>query len=289
MKRILVLTDFSKCANNATRYAIKLAEAYGFSLVFYHSTYQYFLSDMPNDFTNKLIENNKSDLKELLIENVKKIYTSLKIQPKKVKYLVKYGTHLVERIEEVIKMENIDLIIMGTKGASGMDRVLFGSNTVKVIDHASCPVLSISQAKRFKPFKKIMIFSELNDLENELKDIIPFAKKFNCLLDICHLTKNPKTINPDVFTIISQQKELSGYKNITMTTVQRAFDKDLVTQIEMIVSNTRPDMICLHTMKYNWFERLFTFSYTKDLVYHSKSSILTFSKRSVLKHIPVKL
>ena len=47
MKNILVLSDFSKCANNAVRYALKLADTYGNKLVFYHATYQYFLNEMP--------------------------------------------------------------------------------------------------------------------------------------------------------------------------------------------------------------------------------------------------
>ena len=48
-----------------------------------------------------------------------------------------------EKILAFVKQENIDLIIMGSHGRSGLDRMIFGSVANKVVKSASCPVLTI--------------------------------------------------------------------------------------------------------------------------------------------------
>lgn len=281
MKTILCLTDFSKCATNAVRYAIQLSVTYNIRLVFYHSTHQYILDGMPESYIAEIIKDNEDEKKELLRQHITKIYQSLKIPARKTKYIARYSTNLINEIEEVIKEEKIDMIIMGTKGASGLGRIFLGSNTARVIDKVSCPVLSIPGGRKFKAFKKITLFSDLTDLETELRDIFPIVKKFKCHLEIFHLDENIGLYNPGINTLIDDFRKKHRYEYIHLTVVKRIFEKNMVYQIEKIVSNTKPDVICMHTIKYNWLEKLLSYSHTKDLVYHSKMSILTFSKRNL--------
>lgn len=278
MKNILVLSDFSKCANNAIRYALKMADAYGNKLVFYHATYQYFLNEMPEQAILNLKVDAEKEHLALLKTSVQKIQKSLKIEKINARYITHYGASLTDNLEAIIKAEKIDLIIMGTKGTSGIERILFGSNTAKVIDTVSCPVISVPEKKSFKPFKKILLFSNFSDINTELKDILPFAKKFDCLLEICHLDENKPVPTEGIEELIEVIKQKNTFKKIKLTTVKREFTINLVSQIEKISAASKPDLISVHTLKYNWLERLLTYSYSKELLYHSKTAMLTFKK-----------
>jgi hypothetical protein len=146
----------------------------------------------------------------------------------------------------------------------------------------SCPVLSIPINKRFKPYKRISLFSDLTDLNRELLDMLPIVRNFNCSLEIYYLDENNGTADSNTIKLVDDFKKKHRYDKIKLNLVKRIFEKNIVWQIEKTVSKTKPDMICMHTIKYNWLEKLITYSYTKELLFHSKTSILTFSwkKRS---------
>lgn len=67
-----------------------------------------------------------------------------------------------------MKEQKIDLVVMGTKGASGVTEILIGSNTADVIEKCHCPVLAIPAESDFKtptkvvlqPIMPTMIFSQ---------------------------------------------------------------------------------------------------------------------------------
>ena len=78
-----------------------------------------------------------------------------------------------------------DLIVMGTKGASGLKRILIGSNTVNVISKTKVPVLVIPEVARFKNFLKkgknrIVLATDLDSLENE--DALDILKEIALLI-----------------------------------------------------------------------------------------------------------
>jgi hypothetical protein len=79
---------------------------------------------------------------------------------------------LVPAIKKVIAVQQPDLIVMGTKGASGLKRILIGSNTVHVIANTRMPVLVIPEVARFENFfntekNRIVLATDLDELENE--------------------------------------------------------------------------------------------------------------------------
>src|SRR5262249_11326070 len=79
---------------------------------------------------------------------------------------------LVATLEKVIAAQQPDLIVMGTKGASGLKQMLIGSNTVNVIAKTMTPVLVIPEVARFENFFKagknrIVLATDLDELKNE--------------------------------------------------------------------------------------------------------------------------
>src|SRR5438128_1563058 len=136
MKTILVPTDFSKCADHAVKFAIKLGKEHNINLIFFHTSFKYMLSTIPGQLYEIVIQNDQKEKLQILKENVSKNYKSIKMIPnlKKVKFVVKQSEDIIEALKSVIEKNKVDLVIMGTKGASGIDRLMFGSNTIKIID-----------------------------------------------------------------------------------------------------------------------------------------------------------
>lgn len=79
---------------------------------------------------------------------------------------------LVAALQEIIDVQQPDLIVMGTKGASGLKRILIGSNTVNVIAKTKLPVLVIPEVARFENFimkgkTRVVLATDLDALEDE--------------------------------------------------------------------------------------------------------------------------
>lgn len=71
-------------------------------------------------------------------------------------------------ISESILEENPDLVVMGSKGSSGVEEVLIGSNTEKIVRTANCPVVTVKSATDPTKFKKIVFASDFKEDEDEI-------------------------------------------------------------------------------------------------------------------------
>ena len=94
--------------------------------------------------------------------------------------------NLVETLNGLIGLHQPDLIVMGTKGASGLKRILIGSNTVKVLAHVRVPVLIIPEVARFEKFfhggkNRVVLATDLYELNND--DALDILKKIALLIE----------------------------------------------------------------------------------------------------------
>ncbi|MDI9867959.1 universal stress protein [Flectobacillus roseus] len=144
MKKILVPTDFSELSLAALDVAAMFARATSAEIVLYHKDFII----LPNiDFieapistydveTNEAIHNQTQKQLETIIQSPK--YDGISI--------VIYNTDDYEELGEAIsERTDIDLIVMGSEGASGWKEFLEGSNSESVVRHANCPVLVIKE------------------------------------------------------------------------------------------------------------------------------------------------
>lgn len=92
---------------------------------------------------------------------------------------------LVSALRKVISTQQPDLIAMGTKGATGLKRILIGSNTVHVIANIKMPVLVVPEVAHFENFlnaekNRIVLATDLDELENE--DALQILKEIALLI-----------------------------------------------------------------------------------------------------------
>lgn len=148
IKKILVPTDFSETSRYAMQYAIEFAKSFNAELELVHVIFDesqivaFYLPQVTfQNLDQELEESAKKQMEQFLAS-----FPELK----DISYTVKMlkGTAFLEIINEA-KESNVDLIIIGTHGRSGLEHVLFGSTAEKVVRKAPCPVFTV-KPKNFK-------------------------------------------------------------------------------------------------------------------------------------------
>ena len=135
MKNILLPTDFSDNAWNATKYAIELFkdEKCVFHLL---NTYTPAIASsrfMATSLSGGQLEDGVRSNSGRGLKSVLKKINKTKKYPKHSFKTISSFSLLVDEIKEIVENKAIDLIVTGTKGASGLDEVFMGSNTVRII------------------------------------------------------------------------------------------------------------------------------------------------------------
>ncbi|MCZ7627138.1 MAG: universal stress protein [Candidatus Methylomirabilota bacterium] len=141
ISRILFPTDFSHDAEHAFQYALTFAREFGAELHLLHVIY--FPPQTPEYDIGQVIDS----LVKNAEDNLKKLAEGVP-EPKSVFRLdVQVGVEHVE-ITKYAEREKIDLIVMGTRGRTGLAHVFLGSVAERVVRHASCPVLTVKLPPR---------------------------------------------------------------------------------------------------------------------------------------------
>ena len=138
--RILVPTDFSRNAEEALRFAVPLARQLGGKITLLHSIDWQVNPQMRSapgviDTINKVAK----DAAEHRLESLARTKVPQELLEKTI---VEFGPAQVG-IPEAARELKIDLIVISTRGHTGLQRILLGSTTARVVRHASCPVLTV--------------------------------------------------------------------------------------------------------------------------------------------------
>ena len=187
MIKILLPTDFSKASINAIKYALNFASGNKTKLILYHSF-------IPFDSTFY-------GSPEFRKKEIVKIDQNLKtrIEKLKAKLHADYPDCVLEtfvdkgaEIQQIIsysKKNKIDLIIMGTIGASGLKEVIIGSVTVAIIAKSDCPVLAVPSNYKYKSIQKMLMPTNyaLHDLI-ALKFLFQFLATKNSNIQFLHVS-----------------------------------------------------------------------------------------------------
>jgi nucleotide-binding universal stress UspA family protein len=209
--KILIPVDFSDASENTMRFAGNiLAGIPDVAVILMHSIYITGVSDkMISQLENIIVPEAARDL-ELLSENFRK-ETKNKIA---VNCCVKIGKPqktIIDTIEEL----NVDLIIMGTEGASEIKRSLLGSVARDVIENSSIPVIAVPAVAEISKLKKIIYATDLKELNNELATVALLSKLLKAELTVLHILNEDISFEHiNVKDIATMLREETGYDKI---------------------------------------------------------------------------
>ena len=182
--------------------------------------------------------------------------------------LIKTG-FAVDEINKLSRDESMDMIIMGTKGASGLTEVLIGSNTADVIEKCSCPVLAVPANCAFKQPKKIVFAT--NYADNDFQTLYVLAemfKPFNPEIVVLHVEVNNdhKTESRMLEWFKGQVKTNIPYDNFSFALAKG--DNVISTVDDFMVSNSL-DLLSVSTRKRNFVDKLTSSSLTNKMPFHT--------------------
>ena len=199
MQKILIPTDFSENAWNAIDYAMQLFR--NRRCTFYLlNTYtpvipsSRFMAKMIDGVA--IVDAVRENSEQGLYKTVKRIKTKYGNPNHSFETISSFNL-LVEDVKDIVETFGIHLVVTGTKGASGVDEVFMGSNTVRIIKSTrKCPVLAIPYHFDYVTPSEIAFATDFNRFytSSELSPIVNMARMFNATIRIVHVQYGIKAL-----------------------------------------------------------------------------------------------
>jgi len=169
MKTILVPTDFSETANKARDYAIQLAQELEAQIILlntYHFPYSGASSGTLVNLDKVALEESEKSMSNQL-EYLNMHYANISF-----KTLCKPGL-LVDSVRRIGENKEVDLIVMGTNGASGIVEHYLGSNTSELVGSIKIPIIAVPYKTTIHFPKRIIVANDLMESgEEELFEVL---------------------------------------------------------------------------------------------------------------------
>jgi len=271
MKTILLPTDFSDNSWNAIEYALNLNKDTDCNFYLLH------VSKLSNIITNDypyipdqdviedvFVKPAKTRLKTLLKKIVKKFPNNKKHNF----YTLTDYNFFIESLRKHIKEKKVDMIIMGTKGASGLSKYIIGSNAGDVITKVKCTTLVVPENAKFKKIEEVTFPTDFS-LSNNLQILEPISKiseKNNAMLSILNIGKKPPVLNAD------QQKNkelLEDYFYDRKHNFYFLTNKKVEDAVQCFVESRHVDIIAMVAKNLNYFEQILFHTKVEEISYHT--------------------
>ncbi|HLT33739.1 MAG TPA: universal stress protein [Aquaticitalea sp.] len=273
MRRILLPTDFSDNSLDAIQYALLIFKNLKCSFYLlhtymppiYNSEYligspgQIGLGDVIQETSKTQLEDLKSRL-ENQYDNPKHsfiVHTA-------------FNTLLNEVIETLVS-ENIDLVVMGTQGATGAQEILFGTNTSHVIKKAKCPVLAVPPKFKYEALKDILFPTdyEIGYGKEKFKLLITLARQHRSRIHVMHVSTGNE------LSIVQKNHKEDLQKLLGDNTLLHDTPNDsIITAINAFLAKEQIDLLVMVQNKHTFFERLFIEPIIKKISFHIRVPFL---------------
>ena len=273
MKTILVPTDFSKCANNALRYAAELNKTLNARILVFHSYHVPVpATDIPIDLKTE------AELKKGALKSLQDLKITYSQKYPGMQFLVETSSGFAD--DEIITRvgkEQCDYVVMGTHGSSGLREFLLGSNTTTVMEKATCPVFAVPEDAVFNGLGQVVFAADygMHNYDNVLK-VIELIKPFNSEITLLHI----RIGKLDEFL---EYSELEGFKNrvveeskysrISFSLIDHT---DVYQGMNTFTEEAKPSLLVLSMRNRSFVEKIFSRSITKRMAHHGHTPLLVF-------------
>lgn len=271
IKKILVPTDFSGVAKSAANVAVEIAKKAGAELhllnvVHIPSIDPYTPADTITHITDNSKEEAQQDLAKLALE----------LEGIEPKIHIKSG-FAIDEILGFAENNDIDLIVMGTTGSSGMEEVLLGSNASGVVGKSKVPVLSIPDEMESFGVTDIVYSSDLEkDDITVIEKLLDFAKVFDSNFHVLHVHNDEMHFtHDDPKTIFKEIIEKTGYPSLSYHQIE---GENTRATIENFIEKMPCDILAMAMHHRGFFDRIFHSSLTKKMINHCHIPVLTYYK-----------
>ena len=275
MKKILVPTDFSMNSWKAIAYGADLAKRVDAELIILNAyTLPYSNQTVLLSMKEILKESAESGLKDVL----DKMNNELDLDGVKVTTKAVHGDLLVT-IDLMCDTEGVDLVIMGTKGATGLKAALLGSNTSNIIRNVSKPVIAVPESYQRNDNKHATICADFaHGLEKRVDFSIlnTICRGHNAEIHILHVVDPFEEQLPD-----AQPKPVDFNEHFpgTKVSMHTNYHEDVQEGIKEFLADHPTNLLVMIRRNYNFIESLFHRSLTRHLAMHTEIPLLVLHEK----------
>lgn len=272
MKRILVPTDFSEHAENALKVAAQIAKKNNSEIIILH------MLELPSQMNDAVLGGASIPETMLFMKKANEMLDEVSSRPYldgiSITEIVKMDKP-IHGITQVSKDYEVDLIVMGSHGSSGIEELLIGSNTEKVVRNSEIAVLVIKKGITNFNASNIVFASDFSDeTKKPFEKFVNLSKLFEAkihLVTIC--TPNsfkPTHVAEKAMNDFTTEFNLSNYQTHIYN------DTNIEKGIINFSNSINADVIGMCTHGRTGFAHFFNGSISEGLVNHAVKPVITF-------------
>ena len=260
MRKVLVPTDFSENAFNALKYACQ---------IFKYEISEFFIV---HAYADEVYQNGASMKRNLLDELKERTFQNSEKQLKKIladireyspnpqheyKTISSFGS-LVDEVNDLVNQENMDIVVMGTRGKTNDRSITFGSNALQILKYVKCPVLAIPESYEYHAPRELLFPTNymVPYKRRELKLLCEMTGSFRSTIHILY-------IDPVKKLSLRQEDNREFLKNCLKKpklVFETSPEKDKTIAITKYIVHNNMDMLVLVNSRH---------SYLEDMLYQS--------------------
>jgi len=267
MKRILLPTDFSNNSFKAIDYALQSFKNKECTFYLMH-TYlppvykaEYLIGSPGLIGLGDVMQETSMTQLEKLKNRLQKEYNNSKHS-----FIVHTAFNtLLNEVMETVESEGIGLVVMGTKGATGAEEILFGTNTVHVLKKANCPVLVIPPNFEYEKPLEILFPTDFEIGYNKelLAPLLDISEEHGSQINVLHVSTGYELT-------ADQEKQKNGLQKIL---AKKALfhdvpSNDIINAINDFQAKEKINLLVMVQNKHTFFERLFIEPVIKKIGFH---------------------
>lgn len=272
MKKILVPTDFSDHAYYALKVASQIAKKNGGEIILLH------MLELPHQAGDAI--GSGHDLPEIMlfknsaINKLEDLMDDAALDGIQVSEIIQFELAF-DGIMKVSNKNDVDLIVMGSHGASGFKEMFIGSNAEKVVRNSEVPVLIIKKdVGQFNVDKFVFASDFTDEIKKPFNKVVDFANKFGAELELV-MINTPSSFKPTRLAQEIMDKFTSNF-TINKFTTNIYNDVNIESGILNFSNHINADLIGVCTHGRKGIAHFFNGSISEDLVNHALRPVVTF-------------
>jgi nucleotide-binding universal stress UspA family protein len=271
MKKFLVPTDFSETSKNAAKYAAQMADKIPGAKVI--------LINVSDKFTagsdGSPLTETKKDRRTILGQALAHMGDELRsVANVEIEYVIEEGSSLVETLERFVRHQGINMIVMGITGASRLEQLFIGSNTLDMVDAGVCPVMIVPPNAKYNPIKNVLFASDFKEVDTTVP-----AEPVKSVLDLFGASLHIVNVDSEHYVEITDEYKAQRVKlEKILGSYQPEFyfirQYDFLDAVSQFTHDKNIDVIVTVPKEHAFLSGLFKTSHTKKLAYHSHVPII---------------
>ena len=276
MKKIVLTTDFSENAWNAIFNALKMYAEVECRFYLLHAYTPSAINMLGAKSQQRLgvIYDSLSKYSEKELDEMYRYFQIHHKNPKHSFTTISKANTLEDAVKDFVLKKDIDIIIMGTQGATGAKEVFLGSNTVKVINTIkNVPILTMPEGFNFQRLNTLLFATDFASpyKKNELEPILELSKLWKASIEIIHVAvefnlNDHQEANKEIL-----KDRLSGldfhFKNIP-------FEVNISKSIDLYLENKDSCILGLIRHHHTFWEKVIGEAVVKKIAFHSNIPVI---------------